>query len=74
MRVKFYFGQYEDCSPALQIALRNCSKEAGEKDSIYVILVMGVLAIKLIFFCRKVSADLMKLQIVTRNSWHHEGF
>ena len=67
MRV-FYFGQYEDCSPAPQIALRNCSKEVGGKDSIYVILVMGVLAIKRIFFCRKVSADLMKLQIVTRNS------
>ena len=40
----------------------------------YVILVMGVLAIKRIFFCRKFSADLMKLQIVMRNSRHHEGF
>ena len=40
----------------------------------YVILVMGILAVKRIFFCRKVSADLMKPQIVMRNSRHHEGF
>ena len=31
LQVKFYLGQNEDCSPGdtLQIALRNCSKEAG---------------------------------------------
>ena len=35
---------------APQIALRNCSKEARGKDSIYVILVKGVHVIKCIFF------------------------
>ena len=39
----FYLEQLEDCSreTAFQIALRNCSKEAEGKVSVYVILVKG---------------------------------
>ena len=42
MRVKFYLGQNKDIAAwktESQIALRNCSKEAGRKVSMYVILV-----------------------------------
>ena len=39
-----------DQETAPQIALRNCSKEAVGKVSIYVILVKGVHVIKCIFF------------------------
>ena len=44
MRVKFYLGQNKDTAAwktESQIALRNCSKEAGRKVSMYVILVKG---------------------------------
>ena len=53
---------------APQIAVRNCSKEAGGKVSIYVILGEGRRhAIKPIFF-QKFSASLMNPSLVTRNS------
>ena len=60
---------------APQIDLRNCSKDIAGKDSMYVILVKGgVHATKHIFFLQKVSAGLVKLLIVMRNSRHREGF
>ena len=59
---------------APQIALRDCSKDIGRKDIVYVILVKERLhTIKRIFF-QKVSTSLVKLLLVTRNSHHHEGF
>ena len=60
---------------APQIALRNCSKEAGmKKINIYVIFgEKKIHAIKHIFF-QKVSTCLMKPLLVTRKSHHHEGF
>ena len=53
--------------PAPQIALRNCSKEAGEKDSIYVIFGEGEIHAMKHFF-QKASASLVKSSLVTRNS------
>ena len=58
---------------APQIALRDCSKDIGGKDIVYVILVERLHTIKPIFF-QKVSTSLVKLLLVTRNSHHHEGF
>ena len=57
------------------IVLRNCSKEVGEKVSIiYVILVKGEIhAVKHIVF-QKAFMSLTKLLLVTRNSYHLEGF
>ena len=68
--------QYEDCSLRTpQIALRNCSEEVEGKDRIYVILVKEKYVQSSIFILFwKVSAGLMKLPLVTRNSHHHEGF
>ena len=40
-----------------QIALRNCSKEAGEKVSIHVILVKGESMQSSTYFFQKVSAS-----------------
>ena len=40
-----------------QIALRNCSKEAGEKVSIHVILVKGEFMQSRRYFFQKVSAS-----------------
>ena len=42
---------------ASQIALRNCSKEAGGKVSIYVILVKGEYMQSSTYFLQKVSAS-----------------
>ena len=53
--------------PAPQIALRNCSKEAGEKVSIYVIFGEGEIHAMKHFF-QKASASLVKSSLVTRNS------
>ena len=44
-----------------QMALRNCSKEVGGKDSIYVILVKGEYMQSSTYFFQKVSASLVKL-------------
>ena len=59
---------------AAQIALRNCSKEIWGMDSIYVILVKGGTCNQAHNFLLKVSAGLLKLPLVMRNSRHHEGF
>ena len=56
---------------APQIALRNFSKEAGGKVSIYQILVMGEYMQSRHIF-PEVSASLMKLLQVMTNSCHHE--
>ena len=45
---------------APQIALRNCSKEVGGKDSIYVILVKGEYMQLSIYFFLQVFVSLMK--------------
>ena len=68
--------QYEDCSlRAPQIALRHCFKEVEGKVSIYVILVKEEYVQSSMFILVwKVSAGLVKLPLVTRNSHHHEGF
>ena len=42
---------------AFQLALRNCSKEAGGKVSIYVILVKGEYMQSGTYFLQKVSAS-----------------
>ena len=52
---------------APQIALRNCSKEAGEKVSIYVIFGEGEIHAMKHFF-QKASACLVKSSLVMRNS------
>ena len=49
-----------------QIALRNCSKEAKGKVSIYVILVMGKYM--------QSSTNFSRFLLVMRNNHHHEGF
>ena len=46
---------------AFQIALRNCSKEAGGKVSIYVILVKGEYKQSSTYFSQKVSASLVQV-------------
>ena len=70
------FGQNEDCIPGESTsgALRNCPKEAGGRP-VYIsdFCEGGVHAIKHTFF-QKVSAGLIKLLLVMKNSQHHEGF
>ena len=51
---------------APHIALRDCSKEAGEKVSIEVILVKGKYMQSSTYFCRM-------FLLVTKSSRHHEG-
>ena len=51
---------------APQVALRDCSKEAGEKVSIEVIFVKGEYMQSSRFFCRM-------FLLVTKSSHHHEG-
>ena len=46
---------------AFQIALRNCSKEAGWKFGIYVILVMAEYMQSSTYFLQKVSASLVQV-------------
>ena len=46
---------------ASQIALRNCSKEAGRKISIYVILVKGEYMQPSTHFLQKVAASLVQV-------------
>ena len=46
---------------ASQIALRNCSKEAGGKVSIHVILVKGEYMRSSTYFLQKVSASLVQI-------------
>ena len=60
---------------APHIALRNCSKEAEMGKGQYTCDFGegGIRAVKHICF-QKVSASLVKLVLVTRNSHHHEGF
>ena len=55
-----------------QIALRSCSKEVG-KDSIYVILVKGQYMQSSTFIFQQMSAGLVKLLLIMKNS-HHHGF
>ena len=61
---------------ALQIALRNCSKEAGPPDSVCVILVKGGGGVRAIthMFLQKLAASLMGLLLVTRNRPPHGRF
>ena len=49
---------------AFQIALRKCSKEVGEKVSIYVILVKREYMWSSTDYLQKVSASLMKLSLI----------
>ena len=55
-RYVFFSGHSEDFKTGRQksqIALRNCSKEVGGKDSIYVILVKGeYMQLSIYFFYR----------------------
>ena len=68
-KLSFIWGKMETAAlePAPQIALRNCSKEAGEKPSIYVILVKEEYMQSSTDFCRR-------FLLVMRSSHHHEGF
>ena len=50
-----------DQDTAPQVALRNCSKEAGGTVNIYVILVKGEYMQSSTYFFQKVSASLVKL-------------
>ena len=63
---------------APQIVLKDCSKDIGVKDTIYVILIKGESSTYFFIesFCcsREASAGLVKLLLVMRNSRHHEGF
>ena len=62
---------------ALQTALRNWTKEAGGKVSIYIcFLVKGEIhAIQHISFQKiSINAGITKPLLVTRSSRHHEGF
>ena len=59
---------------APQVALRNCSKDAEWRGQCICDFGKGGLrAIRHIFF-QKVSASLLKLLLVTRNSCQHEQF
>ena len=68
-KLSFIWGKMETAAlePAPQIALRNCSKEAGEKDSIYVIFGEGEIHAMKHFF-QKASASIVKSSLVKRNS------
>ena len=58
---------------APQIALRDCSKEAGGERSEYMIFGEGRVHATKRVFLQKVSTSLVKPLLVTRNSHHHEG-
>ena len=58
---------------APQLALRNCSKEAGERESVCDFGKGGLHAIKYIVLW-KISAGLLQLLLDVRNSHHHEEF
>ena len=59
---------------APQATLRNCSKDIGGKERIYVILVKGEYMQSSTNILQKVFASLVKLLLVMRNSHYHEGF
>ena len=59
---------------AFQMALRNCSQEAGgESQYRHDFDEVGIHVIKHVFF-QKVSTSLVKPLLVSRKSRHHEGF
>ena len=70
--VEFYLGQMRTVAQgvAFQIALRNCSREASGKVSIYMLLVNG----KYTHFCRKLLLISWRLLLVIRNGRHHKEF
>ena len=76
--VKFYLGQMRTVAQgiAFQMALRNCSREASGKVSIYVLLVNGECMQWGVhtFFCRRLLLVSWRLLLVTRNRRHHEEF
>ena len=59
---------------AFQIALRNCSKEAGEGQYICDFGEGGVHAMKHIFFYGRFLLVSCRLLLVTRSRHHHGGF
>ena len=59
---------------APQVALRNCSKEAGGTVNIYVILVKGEYMQSSTHLSQKAPTSLMKSLLVMKSSHHHEGF
>ena len=58
-KLSFIWGKMKAIAleTAFQLALRNCSKEAGGKVSIYVILVKGEYMQSGTYFLQKVSAS-----------------
>ena len=58
---------------APQVALRNCSKEAGGTVNIYVILVKEYMQSST-RLSQKAPTSLMKSLLVMKSSHHHEGF
>ena len=54
---------------ASQIALRNCSEEAGGNVSIYEILVKGEYLQSSTYFLQKVSASLVKVTASHKGQW-----
>ena len=69
LQVKFYSRKIRTAAQETtpQIALRNCSREEGEKVSIYVIVVKGEYMQSSTYFSRR-------FLLVMKNSHHHEGF
>ena len=59
---------------APQVTLRNCSKDVGGKERIYVILVKGEYVQSSTNILEKVFASLVKLLLVLRNCHYYEGF
>jgi len=57
-----------------QVALRNCSKEAGGTVNIYVILVKGEYMQTSTRLSQKAPTRLVKSLLVMKSSHHHEGF
>ena len=74
--VKFYLGQYEDCSlgASTSDSFENLLQRSRGEDSIYVILIKGEYMQLIMFIFYEVSAGLMKFLRVTTNCRHHEVF
>ena len=77
LQVKFYWGKMRTAGweTAPQTDLRNCSKEAGGKVSVYhLTLVKRDFTQSSTYFSRKCLLIWWSFLLVTRNSPHHEGF
>ena len=66
--------QHQSFQWILRVNLRNCSKKAGWKFSIYVIMVKVEYMQSSTYFSRRLLLISWSFLLVLRNSHHHEGF